>query len=94
MSTAASEMPVSEARDHISELVGRARYAGQDTILTHYGTPVAVVISFEEYQHFRHLRGDAESYELPPEIQAQITEGRAHPERRVPYRRRSRPASD
>lgn len=79
-------MPVSEARDHISELIGRARYAGRDTVLTHYGAPVAVVISIENYQHLRHLRGDCDSYELPPEIQAQIAEARAHPERRVPYR--------
>lgn len=84
-------MPVSEARDHISELVGRARYAGQETILTHYGAPVAAVISIEEYQRLKHARGDSDSYQLPPEITAQIAEGRAHPERRVPYRRRQRP---
>jgi prevent-host-death family protein len=87
-------MPVSEARDHISELIGRARYAGQETILTHYGAPVAAVISIEEYQRLKHARGDSnsDSYELPPEIAAQVAEGRAHPERRVPYRRRTRPA--
>jgi prevent-host-death family protein len=85
-------MPVSEARDHISELIGRARYAGQETILTHYGAPVAAVISIEEYQRLKLARGDSDTYELPPEITAQIAEGRAHPERRVPYRRRTRPA--
>jgi len=84
-------MPVSEARDHISELVGRARYAGQETILTHYGAPVAAVISIEEYQRLKHARGDSDSYQLPPEITAQIAEGRAYPERRVPYRRRQHP---
>jgi prevent-host-death family protein len=83
-------MPVSEARDHISELIGRARYAGQETILTHYGAPVAAVISIEEYQRLKHARGDADSYDLPPEIAAQVAEGRAHPEKRVPYRRRTR----
>jgi len=77
-----SEMPISEARDHISELVGRARYGGEDTILTHYGSPAAVVISFEKYQRLKHERDaeDAAEYQLPPEIMAQIEESRRHPE--------------
>ncbi len=101
-------MPISEARDHISELVGRARYGHQATILTHYGSPAAVVISFEEYQRLKHAaeqaRGneaeevhvaeEAPEYQLPPEIEAQIEEGRRHPERRAPYQRRTRPRRD
>jgi prevent-host-death family protein len=86
-----SEMPISEAREHLGEVVGRARYARDETILTHYGAPVAVVISIEEYQRLKHARGDADAYELPPEIATQVDEGRRHPERRVPYRRRTRP---
>jgi prevent-host-death family protein len=74
-------MPISEARDHISELVGRARYGGETTILTHYGAPAAVVISFEEYQRLKHANEDVCSYELPPEITAQVEENRRHPER-------------
>ncbi len=31
----------------------------------------------------------AQEYELPPEIETQIEEGRRHPERRTPYRRRT-----
>ena len=100
-------MPISEARDHISELVGRARYGHEATILTHYGSPAAVVISFEEYQKLRHaadsdrargteseevrIVGEEPEYQLPPEIEAQIEEGRRHPERAVPYRRRTKP---
>jgi antitoxin (DNA-binding transcriptional repressor) of toxin-antitoxin stability system len=34
-----SEMPVSDAREHLGEVVGRARYGGEETILTHYGSP-------------------------------------------------------
>jgi prevent-host-death family protein len=79
-----SEMPISEAREHISELVGRARYGGEPTILTHYGSPAAVVISFEEYQRLR----QSEPLRLPPEIEAVIDEGRRHPERRKPRPRR------
>jgi prevent-host-death family protein len=89
-----SEMPISEAREHISELVGRARYGHEPTILTHYGRPAAVVISFEEYQRLKHAADEAQEYELPPEIETQIDEARRHPERRIPYRRRTLPRQD
>lgn len=46
-------MPISEAREHISEIVGRARYGNEPTILTHYNRAAAVVISFEEYQRLK-----------------------------------------
>jgi prevent-host-death family protein len=84
MSDATAEMPISEAREHLAEVVGRARYAGGETILTHYGSPAAVVISFEEYQR---LKG-SEPLRLPPEVEAIIEEGRHHPERRKPRPRR------
>jgi prevent-host-death family protein len=90
MSEPAAEMPISEARDHLAEVVGRARYGGAETILTYYGSPAAVVISFEEYQR---LKG-AEVLQLPPEIEHIIEEGRRHPERDRPRpRRASRRAS-
>lgn len=82
-------MPISNAREHLGEVVGRARYGGQETILTHYGAPAAVVISFEEYQRLRHVREDDSDYQLPAEITAQISEGRQHPERRQPRPRRT-----
>jgi prevent-host-death family protein len=84
-----SEMPISDAREHLGEVVGRARYGGQETILTHYGAPAAVVISFEEYQRLKHVREDDSDYQLPAEITAQISEGRQHPERRQPRPRRT-----
>lgn len=84
-----SEMPISEARDHISEVIGRVRYGREEVILTHYGSPAAVVISFEEYQRLKKASEETPEYQLPPEIEAQIEEGRRHPERRTPYRRRS-----
>jgi prevent-host-death family protein len=84
-----NEMPISDAREHLGEVVGRARYAGEETILTHYGAPAAVVISFEEYQRLKHARDDSSEYQLPAEITAQISEGRQHPERRQPRPRRA-----
>ena len=82
-------MPISEARDHISELVGRARYGNEPTILTHYGRPAAVVISFEEYQRLKHAREESAEYQLPPEIESVIEEGRRHPELSRPRPRRT-----
>jgi prevent-host-death family protein len=89
-----SEMPIKDAREHIDEVVGRARYGREPVILTHYGSPTAVVISFEEYQRLRHAADEVPEYELPPEIEAQIGEGRRHPERRTQWRRRTHPRHD
>lgn len=82
-------MPISDAREHLGEVVGRARYGGEETVLTHYGAPAAVVISFEEYQRLKQARESGGEYQLPPEIMAQVSEGRRHPERRQPRPRRA-----
>jgi prevent-host-death family protein len=82
-------MPISDAREHLGDVVGRARYGGEETILTHYGSPAAVVISFEEYQRLKHAAEESPEYQLPPEIEAVIEEGRRHPERRQPRPRRA-----
>lgn len=95
-----TEMPISEARERIGELVGRARYGGEETVLTYYGAPAAVVISFEKYQQLRHASqaeqaeaGDTPAdYRLPPEILEQVQRSREHPEQDVPYRSRRQPA--
>jgi len=88
MSESAAEMPISDAREHLAEVIGRARYSGEETILTHYGKPAAVVISFEQYQRFK----GTEVVQLPPEIDILIEESRRHPELDAPRpaRRRKR----
>ncbi|MFF5210855.1 type II toxin-antitoxin system Phd/YefM family antitoxin [Streptosporangium sp. NPDC000396] len=83
------EMPISEAREHLAEVVGRARYAKEETVLTHYGQPVAVVISIETYQKLTQGHAEVPEYDLPAEIRAQIDEGRRHPERQSPRPRRA-----
>jgi prevent-host-death family protein len=45
MSEAAAEMPISEARDHLADVVNRAVYAGTPTHLTRRGRRLAVVVS-------------------------------------------------
>lgn len=74
-----TEMPISKARDQISEIVGRARYAGEATILTHHGQQVAAVISIDEY---RAMRAEQDAYwrkvetalEASPEQRARLVE--------------------
>jgi prevent-host-death family protein len=83
-----TEMPISEAREHLGDVVGRARYGREETVLTHYGTPVAVVVSFEEYQKLKNAGNESAEYELPAEIKAVIEEGRRHPECRTPRPKR------
>jgi prevent-host-death family protein len=89
VSQSAAEMPISEARDHLAELVGRARYSGAETILTHYGRPAAVLISFEHYQRLEQADAETPEYQLPPEIEAVVEESRRHPERDQPRPRRA-----
>lgn len=43
-----SEVPISEARDHLGEIVSRAVHAHERTVLTRHGKAVAAVISFED----------------------------------------------
>ncbi|HSR85970.1 MAG TPA: type II toxin-antitoxin system prevent-host-death family antitoxin [Streptosporangiaceae bacterium] len=45
MSRAAAEMPISDARDHLAEVVNRAMYGGEVTYLTRRGRRLAVVVS-------------------------------------------------
>lgn len=71
--------------------IGRVRYGREEVILTHYGSPAAVVISFEEYQRLKRGAEEVPEYQLPPEIDVQIEETRRHPERRTAYRRRTAP---
>jgi hypothetical protein len=47
-----------------------ARYGHEATILTHYGTPAAVLIRFEEYQWLKQAATEAPEYQVPPEIEA------------------------
>lgn len=96
-------MPISEARDHISEMVGRARYGHEPTILTHYGRAAAVVISFEEWQRLKQAarevnatgetraRETAEAHEVPEYQLPPEIEAVIDESRRHPERDQPRP---
>lgn len=45
MSEPAAELPISDARDHLADVVNRAVYAGEPTYLTRRGRRLAVVAS-------------------------------------------------
>jgi prevent-host-death family protein len=83
------EIPISDAREHLGEVVGRARYGSEEVILTRYGAPAPVVIGFEEYQPLKNACDDSGEYQLPVEIAAQIADGRRHPEGHQPRPRRA-----
>ena len=80
-----SEMPISDSRERLGEVVGRARYAGEEPILTHYGSPAAIVISFEDTSGSS-MPAITVGLPQPAEITAQISEGRQHREAVSPAR--------
>lgn len=49
-----------DARKHFSELIGKASFANEPTIITRSGKNVAVVISFEDYERYRQLEDQAD----------------------------------
>ncbi len=76
-----SEMPITEARDHLGDIVNRAQHGGRHTILTRNGKRVAVVISFEDHEGLRGL------YEAAEDAQdlAATREALADPAPRIPH---------
>lgn len=55
-----SEVPISEARDRLGEVVSRAEHAHERTILTRRGKPVAVVISIEDLRELEAAENEAD----------------------------------
>jgi prevent-host-death family protein len=53
MDETAAEMPVSEARTHLTDVVNRAVYAGEATCLTRRGRRLALVISVGDLARVR-----------------------------------------
>lgn len=68
--------PLAAARAHLGEVVDRARYGREPTILTDHGKPAAVVISHEAYQEYQRLQ----AAEDERAIRDAIAHADAHPE--------------
>lgn len=47
--------PLQDARKNLSDIIGKALFANQSTVITRSGKNAAVVISFEDYERFRQL---------------------------------------
>lgn len=47
---------IAEARNVLGEVISRARYAGEPTVLINRGKEAAVIVSYEDYATLRELR--------------------------------------
>ncbi len=72
-----SEMPISEARDHLGELVSKAEHAHERIVLTRHGKAVAAVISIDDLRALEAMEDEADL--------AAAREALGSPEPRVPH---------
>ncbi|MEV1114366.1 type II toxin-antitoxin system Phd/YefM family antitoxin [Actinosynnema sp. NPDC049800] len=54
------EMPISEARDHLGDLVSRVEHAAERAVLTRHGKPVAAVISMDDLHRLEAAEDEAD----------------------------------
>lgn len=54
---------IAEARNVLGEVIARARFAGEPTILVNRGKNAAVIVSYEDYATLRELRAYLEDLE-------------------------------
>ena len=54
---------IAEARNVLGEVIARARFAGEPTILVNRGKDAAVIVSYEDYATLRELRDYVEELE-------------------------------
>ncbi len=55
MNPTANTYSAQDARKNLSEIIGKATFGNQPTIITRSGKNAAVVISYEDYERFRQL---------------------------------------
>lgn len=55
-----SELPISEARDHLGEIVSKAEHAQERTVLTRHGRAVAAVVSIDDLRELEAAEDDAD----------------------------------
>ena len=73
-----TEMPISQAREHLGEIVARAEHAHERTVLTRHGRAVAAVISLEDLRELEAAEDEADL--------AAAREALSSSEPRVPHR--------
>ncbi|MCE7005209.1 type II toxin-antitoxin system Phd/YefM family antitoxin [Kibdelosporangium philippinense] len=55
-----TEMPISEARDHLGEVVAKVEHAHERTVLTRHGRPVAALVSIEDLRRLEAVEDEAD----------------------------------
>ncbi len=53
-----NELSITEARKQLSDIICKAYYNNEPTLLTRAGKNIAVVISYEQYEHYQKLISD------------------------------------
>lgn len=59
---------MAEAKSHLSELVGRAAYHGEQFVLARRGRPMAILLSVDEYKRLRAEGTHNTTSPLPPAL--------------------------
>ena len=54
-----TEISVSQARDHLSEVIETTQRSGEPVVLTRHGRPVAVVLDHQTFEHLMEASEDA-----------------------------------
>ena len=72
---------VSEARENLSDLLGKVQHGGEDITIVKHGKPVAVMISVEAYAFYEGL----EDAELVREIRAEEADPNYDPNDRISH---------
>jgi prevent-host-death family protein len=64
---------IAEARNVLGEVIARARFGGESTVLINRGKEAAAVVSYEDYATFRELRQYVEELEVGDKPDAKMT---------------------
>lgn len=74
MTSSPEELPISDARDHLTEVVARATYGGQITYLTKRGRRVGAIVPIEVAEAAEHAE-DAYLSRLARDAEAELAAG-------------------
>ncbi|WP_222426815.1 type II toxin-antitoxin system Phd/YefM family antitoxin, partial [Amycolatopsis rhizosphaerae] len=72
-----TELPISEARNHLGDVVARVEHAHERAVLTRHGRPVAAVVSIDDLRALEAAEDEADLLAA--------RESLASEERRVPH---------
>jgi antitoxin YefM len=71
--------PVTETRENLSEILDQVVATGQEYVITKHGRPMAVLLSFDEYESLvetLNVLSDDEAMEALAEADEDVAEGR------------------